>query len=331
MAGFRDLSVGTDTESYYREFLYMSSSYKTVDDLLNDDMGFDLGFLTLNWLIGKISKGTFLFLFILQLITTFFLYAGYAKLSKHFKASFFVFTAFYLFLVYNYSFNALRQECAISIVFYAYSCLWEKKVVQYIVWTLLAFSFHSSVLVSFLILVIYYIVFIDNPKLRKAAIISLFCGVTLMFMSFFLLLNFIGSLSFLNEAMLARYGTESIFDSTSRIGFIPAILAVMSYYLIFLGYKKEIIDNRALLFHLIMNTLYFMTLFLSLLNEYLWRLGLYFYVVDLYFMSVEMKSKFVRPIVKGTIVFYVFLTWIYQYMLSNMSETVPYTSKILGL
>lgn len=331
MAGLRDLHVGTDTESYYNEFLYMSSSYKTVDDFLNDDMGFDLGFLILNWFIGKISKGSFHFLFIVQLITTGFLYAGYVRLSKHFKASLFSFTAFYLFLVYNYSFNALRQECAISIVFYAFSCLWDKKYMQYIVWTLLAFTLHSSALVSFLIGIVYYIVFIENPKVRKIAIIILVSGVLIAFMSFFLLLEVVGGLNFFNEALLARYGTESMFDSTSRIGIIPTVLVFFAYSLIYWGYKKKVIGNHALLFHLIMNTMYFMTLFLSLYNVYLYRLGLYFYVVNLYYMSVEMNSRSVNHFLKVSIVFYVFLTWVYQYLLSNMSETVPYTSKILGI
>lgn len=52
-----------------------------------------------------------------ELVISVFTFLGFIRLSRYFKGGIAIFTMAFLLLVFNYTLNAMRQECAISICF----------------------------------------------------------------------------------------------------------------------------------------------------------------------------------------------------------------------
>lgn len=332
LAGFRDITVGSDTWNYKRVYFDIIPSYKTISQVLADESYLDTGYLLFVWLSCHIQNQYWFMLFLTQLLTITFYYLGYKRFGKYLKSDFFSFTFFYVFLFYNHSLNVMRQELAVSVVFFAFSYLWEKRYIHYIIWTLVAFSFHSSVIVSLVFPFIMYIVLLSNPKKQKVILLLFSVFILLLFVSYYYILDLLVGFNVFDISYMSKYGDDSLFyEAEKRIAYIPAIFTFIIFWVIYVCKEGSNLDRRFILFHVIINSFYFSTLFLSLYVEFLNRLSLYFFAINLFCLSVELRTKPVRKFLKGCVLLFVLIIWGYQYILLNSSETFPYTSKILGI
>lgn len=333
IAGFRDWTIGTDTMLYPPLYMDVAQHIHSLYDLFEDeytehlDRGFLLVYCVASWMGNQYWIG----FFIIELIITFFTFAGLLRLSRFFNGGIFFFTYAFLFLVFNYSMNAMRQECAISIAFFAFSYLWEKKWIPYICWTLVAYTFHSSALVTLLLPILLWVSSIRREGLRTIVVAGIIGGMVFVTITFWSLLEFIGQLGLFNEAYAGRYGEGSTLEENEGLPTIPVALCIIYYYLSYTSYRKKIINSSILCFQFMVNSLYMVALFLSLLNQYLYRIGLYFQIITIYFISIEISSKKSNPIIKYIIVLAIAIYWFRHYVIRNSSETIPYTSTILGI
>lgn len=332
-AGFRDRTIGSDTMAYPPMYIYVVKHIHSLYDLFVYEYSehLDRGFLFVYGIASWIGNQYWIGLFLIELIITFFTFAGFLRLSRYFNGGIFFFTYAFLFLIFNYSMNAMRQECAISIVFFAFSFLWEKRWIPYICWTIVAYTFHSSALVTLLLPFFLWVASIRGDKVRTIVVAGIIGGMVFVTIVFWSLLEFIGQLGMFNDAYVGRYGENSTYEGNESLPTIPVVLCIIYYYVSYISYRKKIINSLILCFQFLVNSLYMTSLFLSLLNQYLYRIGLYFQIITIFLISKELSSRKLNPLIKYFIIIIITVYWFRHYVVRNSSETVPYTSAILGL
>ncbi len=144
-AGFRYYTVGVDTEQYYFSYIFISNL--SWGEITNTR--YELGYAIMVKLLSIISaEPQFLFIvtsIFIHWIVMWFIY----KYSPHYWLSAYL----YLSMGYFYnSMNLLRQSFAMCIVLLGVPFLLKKKIVPFILITLLASQFHSSAIIALLLL-----------------------------------------------------------------------------------------------------------------------------------------------------------------------------------
>lgn len=141
LTAFRSSEIGNDTKTY----LYYFDIYSKGLDLTRT---FEVGYQYLNYLIGKITKDHHLFLIVISTI----LYGGVGwqikKYSKNIALSVCLFYCFF-FSVFT---SMLRQGIAMVIVLFGYKLLKIGKKIPAILFLFLATTFHTTAILSFLLL-----------------------------------------------------------------------------------------------------------------------------------------------------------------------------------
>jgi hypothetical protein len=140
LSAFRDMSVGTDTVNYALFF----EQILTFDDVLNrTKFQGEFGFWTLNFFARSMFDNYFMILLFNALIVYGLYFKGILKTDKHLTFIFFCF----LFLGPNlFHFNGARQGIAIAFFFIAFWSALEKKVFYFLLWILLGFMMHKSII-----------------------------------------------------------------------------------------------------------------------------------------------------------------------------------------
>lgn len=331
LAGVRDMHVGTDTDLYPPTYMSALRKITSFSDIIHLESGLDKGYLFLYWIGAWIDKHIWIELFLTELVISVFTFLGCYRLSKHFGNSLVLFTFAFLFLIFNYTLNAMRQECAIAITFFAFSYLWEKRWIYYILWMSVAYTFHSSAIISLAVPFLLFVSNIESDRKRKWVVILTIGGIVIALASFYYIINLIVDFGVFNEVYATRYGEGGDFEGSSRVAFAPLSISLMIYYFIFLSYKKNIVNNKVIALHFMLNTIYLLCLFLSTLSVFLYRIGLSFYIIDVYLLSVELSSKKVNVVLRTTSVIVMIVYWALNYIIKNNSSTYPYTSEIIGI
>jgi len=132
------------SKKYNIDFFYLSSFNR-----------FELGNKLLYKFVWNINLGGQTIIVIYSMITLYFLKEGIDRVFKNKMYSYLIFIGFPMFMM-NFV-GTLRQSLAVSIIFYAYKYLKEKKELKYIFFVLLASCFHKTAIIGIGILFIYHI------------------------------------------------------------------------------------------------------------------------------------------------------------------------------
>ncbi|WP_289630128.1 EpsG family protein [uncultured Phocaeicola sp.] len=196
VVGFRGIEVCPDTQTY--EVIYNSvvvdKDYTYPEPL----------WVLINFLVYVLGGNFHVLLWISSLITFFCISKVLIKYSPNIIFSLFLLYSLYFIF---YSMNITRQMIAVSFVFYAYSKLVEGKRNLFIFYGLIAFLFHYSAIVTFLVL----------PFLKiQITAKRLYWGIAL---------SLFGGLFFISEGLLSYIlGPYAIYLSSSENGFRSSIL-----------------------------------------------------------------------------------------------------------
>lgn len=137
-AGLRDRRVGTDTETYIRQF-HASESF---DIVINRQ---DTGYYLLSWFARLLSDSYAVLLLLISAIVVCCYMTTITRVVKRYE------TALYLFValsVYTFFFNGARQGIAAAICFLAIPFLLERRLWPYIALVMVAATFHRTALVA---------------------------------------------------------------------------------------------------------------------------------------------------------------------------------------
>lgn len=331
-AGFRDRNIGSDTDFYPHWYISEIRYIHNLIDLITieTERNLDKGYLFLYWIASWIGNQYWIGLFLTELVISVFTFLGFIRLSKYFKGGLVIFTMAFLLLIFNYTLNAMRQECAISICFFAFSYLWEKKWISYLCWTFVAYTFHSSAIITLTLPFLIMVSYVSNDKKRNLLILFLLLMTGIVALTFWTLLGMIGDVG-LFEVYATRYGEGGAFEGAERVPYAPLLLCVIFYLIMYNSYRKGIIDKNIFAFQFLIATIYLLCLTFQVLSVYLYRIGLYFYILSIFFFSIQLSSKKTNVVLKIGCISYLIVYWIFLYVVKNTSETYPYTSKILGI
>lgn len=240
LAGFR-YHLGIDSIRYEGKFSYQEPLNELTKDA-TDESRFGIGWL----LLASFSKTISHEFFILQIIQSLYvnLIIGYF-IKKNCKHPFLALFIYFIFLYSDFMVEIMREACAVSTFLFAWKYFKKKKWINYYFCCLLAFCFHISAIVTFLVPLaqVYGIKKIFKINLKLALVLSLVL-VAGLYLSI-KLFDFFATLSLI-ESVQERATTYAELDNQSGVrgasilGFISLGLNKVIYPAVaFIYYKKN--------------------------------------------------------------------------------------------
>lgn len=153
IGGFRD-RIGWDYNSYVNWYLNGAR-----------DDNFEFGFLATMEIFRYFNLNYKFLFFFFSFFTYLFAYLGIRKYTK--KSSLPLLLYFLVPVLFLYSFTYVRQYLSVTIAFYAFTFLLEKKYLIYVLLMILGISFHYSCLIPFIVFFLVYVYsdFVKNQNL----------------------------------------------------------------------------------------------------------------------------------------------------------------------
>lgn len=294
IVAFRDNTVGTDTNAYFREF-YLTYSIPFSSLSLIDFVKGEYGYKLLIMISHQIGINWRLFQFFYALLVSSSLAFFFYKYSTNTYVSCLLYITIGTFAM---SLTGIRQSIAIALVLYAYLCLKKKK---YILTTLLLFyasSVHYTSLIMVGLLILNFMIENLDIKIRTWIIIGWLIPITLFFFTDKILNKF--SFMLLNKYEYSGYYNEL----NSTLNPIVIIMYITLFIYTFFGiyFHKRCIKNEEILFY-VMSSLFVGCYLASGTVYMLARLSYYFspYFIVLLtntinYLPLNQKSKIIVEI-----------------------------------
>lgn len=294
VAGLRNKSVGIDTIGYVDRFELIQKGY------FDYVWGVEVSFKYFMLVVSKVTNSYTGFLVCCAIITNACIVLRLWDYNRIINYEWAIVAYFAVF--YFYSFNIIRQMCAVAIVFLGSRFIAKRKYWLFLLFVLLAFIFHTTALLSVILL---FFEFFNWKYLAKSEKYVLIGSVMLLPVSIYYLIQVID---------FEKY--SYVFDfATVNIGvvlFAKTIFVILSSK----GLKKSIvakegrdiggIDTNYLVSSF--EIYYYFGLIICYLGYFFRfanRLSLYFYLFECVYMAAVMKDR------KSTSVFSLFPPLLY--------------------
>lgn len=331
LAGCRNVNMSIDTSLYVVPTFNALKGVSSVRDILPTIASlkyFDncnIGFLFVEFLVARLGGDIQWNLFAINIVGGICVFGTFINLKKDLKLWMVEFA--YLCLLYNTSFNAIRQVMAICACMYAFSFLLKDEVKKFIVLTIAAaVLLHDTALLSLILLPLYYYIKskkkqqegekIPQAKRYKFLLIALF--FLLIILSLHPIVNLIDSML---GTTFSRYWSDH-----NDSGMSIARLAVYTISTIpMISFRKKIKHGDMLMVVTIIDYIFFI---LSLNMLYIYRLSLHFMALGKivgYGEIVKYKHRDNKINLTSVIMLIVcILYWFYTYVYANWHATVPF-------
>lgn len=310
-------SVGTDYNTYVS--LYNNLSSLSLAEFINADSTLEITFFALAKLSAFITGDPTFFFAVSSFITMLFFYLGLKRLNiKHKALVYFLF----LLIIFPLTLNLVRQGIAISICFYAFTFMIERRPWQYILWVLVAGLFHTT---AFLLLPIYLFVNIVNLERQNGYLLFLIKLAGIAVLTYLLLphaFNLLISLPFFEKYTL--YETQ-IGEGDNYILYVQ--VAILAFAILFAKWVANLRNNTLYFFLLLFTTLEILFTTLGFTSAFIKRLALYFslynialltHFIDIFKDSTGKRMMYCILILYGLSYFYI------AYYALGHAELFPY-------
>lgn len=221
-AALRAHTVGTDIWGYFGDYIKDASS--SPADILTDRQGREPFFHLVLYALSWISDDPQIMLVFVGAVVA----IGFSYFTYNQKGNVLLFFVLFIgFRMYAFTLSGLRQACAMSFVYIAYTQLRNHKILPYLLLTALASLFHNSAVVSLLMFPIF--------KFKKDyLVISMaFLVVAVNIASGGALASLLATTIFKErfENYIARSATYSDWGLTFFIYFVVYLLILVKYKL----------------------------------------------------------------------------------------------------
>lgn len=234
LIGFRNITVGVDTENYVLAFNRIMNNSLTYAD--KNWLG--VGYIVICKIIGIIFGNSYVFVHLtIGFFTLFFFYKAIWNNSDIPTVSMYIFISMCLFYQ---TFNQARQMLAIAIIFYSIQYIKTKNLKAFIFFVLLATSVHNSAIIF---LPFYYICRL-NINIKNICIYIV--GAILGYLFFDIILSFINGTNYGQIYQTTSYYSAS---STSIVNLGIRLLMLIASLI----FSKTTIDkdeNNKILYNL---------------------------------------------------------------------------------
>jgi len=280
--GFRHPSVGVDTHIYSNMFTYLRRGYFSPN--------FEYGFSALSYVILLLTGGNINAPFVVYgLFTNALIISRLWSLRKDHDFSLSI--LLYMILFYPSSCNIMRQYVAIAIVFWGLKYLDKNLIIRFLICVLIATSIHISAAVS----VVYIWLYMQENQVSatkdKAKIIVILMAPILAFVAFYVLSHYqsyfairnnnIGFFNFVRLFFVALSAglSRRLFSKKNRQ--MPIANANQM-----VAYRDFAYNNIIVKSYIIAIGLYF----LGYMNTTIMRVGLYFGMYEIQYISLVCKK-----------------------------------------
>ena len=306
LSGFRGVSVGVDTKSYYYAFL---------NGFPNSWQFEETGFRIIsNFLIAVFHSPRFLFV-LYAFITNYLIINRLWDFRK--KGSLSLMFILYTFIFYIETLNIMRQFLAISIIFYSTKLLDNKKYVCFFIVVLMMSFIHQSSLLALFILLVYLW---DKLKLKHK--ILLFFPI--------ILVSIVGVyfLTVIESQHIINYFSESNRINNFNFTFIYRFIIFLITYLICNGKFSSLKNNDKSVLKEFkkVSFIYFVGLIFSSMGMFYFvmaRVGYFYLIFELLYWGYLAKNKKYKVIYLSLILTFAFYTFSIE-LLKNGSQIFPY-------
>ncbi|WP_322008016.1 EpsG family protein [Clostridium butyricum] len=285
LAGLRDYSVGTDVKFYGVPMFESAIGYSNFNNYLssNSEAVFSEPLYNLmNFIISRFTSNPFWILFFISLIINTFIFLGWYKCKNKTNLYFGMFV--FYFTYYNMSLNMMRQCISMSIIFYAFNFISEKKVKKYYVLVLIAIGFHTS---SIIAIIFYPFCWIINKNLvRKYSkiinpIIILSVGLCIIFI--FPITRYLVSIGLIRENYM-NYLSGDLFGSS--FSFKAFVMGIFEIIIVLLPYKYIKQEYSKYNHIVLISIIGFIFNQLTFISNYINRISFYFLFIRLYLYGI---------------------------------------------
>lgn len=277
--GFRHSSVGNDTPRYVQKFynVILSTSYSDLK-LLGDEIGYSVtqklfSLFSTNFNLWLLAVSVFLYL-----LLGIFLY-------KHSERIFISYLLFIGLGFYEFSFSGIRQIISIILILITFKYIVNKQLIRFLVFILLAISFHYSAIVF---LPMY---FLAHIRVRSYHLIILVSTYILMY-SFRNPIGKFLSVLYKDERVLDRY---EISNSIGGLAIFILIIIIVGYIVYnpikYADKKNTVLSNIMIISFFIQSLSSFSYLFTRLNMFYLIFIILYIPMIIDNFNKVPLKNN----------------------------------------
>lgn len=331
-AGLRDYTVGRDITVYGNVIFETISHCQTFSSAmqLSSVLSIEKGYLILNFLVSRISDNPHFFYFILELITSLFIFGGISNFKDRVSPTFSWFV--YLFVFYPQTLNLLRQSVALAIVFWGISLYFKNRKIMSFLVILLATMFHFSAIMGLALLLILFLQ--EKFKLRMKFFLVVIAGGVSMTVLTNVLIPALINYGLLNEKYSFYVGNqqfEGMISIASLYRIFPVVLMIYSF-------KSKIFKN-SLLFYLLLITVLELTFIpLKSVSEAFYRMVFYinyFRIISFPLIVKESKSPKAKVFLRMFMIAYCLGYFLYFHVVMahgiGTSWTYPYTSEILNI
>lgn len=209
VSGFR-FKVGADYYSYFKSF----STYQDWDIVKQSIMELDEpGIKVLFYISGHIWNNEGFGFFVVALVTMIPIFVRIKDFPDLYLWE--IVLLFILLGCWMNSFNAVRQCCAVSIVFAGSKKSEKHWLLKYVFIVFVAFLFHRSAIVMFPLLLL------CNNKITLRQIVVIVVGTIVLMYSYDAIFNYLGKT---NEDMLTEYDLREINPLRVAVQFAPLLL-----------------------------------------------------------------------------------------------------------
>lgn len=295
LAGFRDVSVGTDTLGYQELFNRLDQGISIRQEI---------GWQYLNKAVIYFGGDFEHLLIVSSLFVLFPVFYVSRKYSENPMLSIFLYFAFYIYLQ---SFNITRQTIAVSIVLIGYTFLIKEQYWRYCLLVIIAFFFHTTAL---LCLPLVFINRIPNKTVVYIGLIAVSLLIGVLFSNFLIQ----------NSARIFGYeGYLGRFDSAVGVGIFLLVVNAFGVFVVFTSKKRDTLFKLFVLYIAFAN--------LSSMVPFGYRVVFYFTIIQILFLPSFINNSVIKP---RQLAFFLVIFYAYVVLSRSMGagEVVPYINRL---
>lgn len=166
MVAFRHQTIGNDTQNY----IYFFERFSKLSWKQCGKEALELGFIYFNKFVSIFTEESQVFLAITAVVTVAMIYPTYKRLCVDPSLTIVLYVTMSTFIMI---FSGIRQMLAIGIGFIAYECVRKEKLIPYILFVILAITFHSS---AVMLVFMYPLYHLKITKKRLIVVVPVLAG-----------------------------------------------------------------------------------------------------------------------------------------------------------
>lgn len=325
LAALRANTIGTDVSGYSEpmsQLALQSSSFEQYQGMTwhrvwrySRPSDFEIGYSLMVWFVSRTFGGVIGVHFVTQLLTIVPIYIGLAQLRD--KMSSCLGMLLYYFIYYNTSLNIMRQWIAIGWLLLGISFLLRGKKKPYFIMIAIAFLFHTTAILGIALYVLQRLFAGKKGKSRTKLLVIGITGIGIL-----ILIRPI-------TMLMSRMGLSYYAAYLGSVSFLPRqfLLRLPVLLLLIWWWKRAESDKNwaaALIALFILDML--VSQFASA-NEQSGRIAYYFGSSLIYGVPLairKVRGQIPRLSASSCVTLYAILYWIYVYVITGATQTVPY-------